>query len=123
MIIVSVDPGISTGIAKHCIESNSSWILTLPLAQAYEFVKNDAYNILVVETMPTHETNPDQYLKSFYYEFLSLPNAKKVSPGNWKPLAKAQEWKCAGNTPHEIDAWNILRFWCLVTYRQDIGEF
>jgi len=122
MIIISVDPGNQTGFVIFDTENASLCRFTLPLVEAYEFIGNIIYDVMLIETMPLKDFGSDETLRSYYFYYIEKPNTRKISPGNWKPLAKAQEWDNKGNTPHEKDAYNMLRFWYLVTYRIDLGE-
>lgn len=122
MIIISMDPGLSTGIAMLNTETGELYRTTLPLEDAYRYVAEECpCDYLLVETMPVNG-GWNLVLIEYYNKFIKMPYARRISPGNWKPLAKANDWDNTGKTPHEKDAYNMLRFWYLVNFRVDIGS-
>ena len=55
-------------------------------------------------------------------KFMPASKIYLMAPPEWKPFAKAQKWKVDGNTPHEKDAYNIMRFFVFNELNIDIGD-
>lgn len=125
MIIISLDPGEYTGIALKKSGENSVLLRTLH-AQNFEHIIPLVWlsDIILVETARGNDINP--ILSSSFPHFLVLLEMKKhyrIFPGHWKPVAKRLDWKVkAGQTQHEKDAYNILRYWYWSFEKVDIGD-
>jgi hypothetical protein len=128
MRIVAIDPGHTSGIcvaeldtfARHTIlKQLYSWTWDWDqFPQVFTGYEADMY---IVEGIPHFNPHPAQAHR--YNETLRmLRGAFIIDPPQWKPIAKAQSWKHPdADTQHENDAYNLLRFWYLTTYRADLG--
>lgn len=128
MKIVVIDPGHTAGI---CMAIYDKFAANMLVHQLYSWEWNwdefptvfTGYNadMYIVEGIPHFNPHPAQARR--YDRLVSaLAGAYIIDPPQWKPIAKAQKWSHPeADTDHEKDAYNILRFWHLMTYRRDMG--
>lgn len=128
MKIASVDPGEVSGLAMYDRPNKS---LTLFSGEPFEIIDRlMAFepDTLLVEQMPTDISLLTMEVLRLYNELIdpySCDGYPKITiyPGAWKPVAKAREWKCEkAKTPHERDAYNIMRYWFWNRKSGDIGD-
>lgn len=124
MIIVSVDPGISTGMAVYDSGRQLLELSTVTLDAAYQWLMMYRPDVIVCERMPVGIL--DQELQRGYQLILSAINKEgelhKISPGEWKPVAQNQHWKTPlAKTQHEKDAYCLLRYYFLTKLRKELG--
>lgn len=134
MRIMTIDPGDTTGIViaslSYASRDEDPETALVTIKQAWEVAGESVVpeldklhsfpNVVVVERSPILSTNAKQNaLFHQLLQFLSFFENTRiivVSPGEWKPIAKAQRWS---KTPplhksqHVQDAINILRYWAL----------
>jgi len=138
MIYLSVDPGETTGIcvAKYSVGWPHSWIealISCPWEGAKErittYVSLFPDTFLIVERSPKWKVDPTQSERVNWtigvgkelYEIMSTPSICILSPGDWKPIAKARHWKHpAAKDQHQIDAFNLFRYYIWRKYRHEI---
>jgi hypothetical protein len=120
-ILLVIDPGETTGVAVFELTATEHELVQLYSATWEMFRQLVGYyepEFVVIEGMPEHGSVLQRTKLHRLYEL--FPNATWISPGAWKPIAKAQAWKVPmAETPHERDAYNLARFWAMKTGRQD----
>lgn len=130
---LSIDAGHKIGIVQMRIEESevpigdlrdleiTSLLLdTAGDARVNDFVIDKVLgesNVLVIERIPEHG---DSFTLAQYiwlcnqWEQRHGGNIFTYSPGTWKPVAKARNWKrpdeLRGKSKHEYDAFNTLRY-------------
>ncbi len=130
MKIVAVDPGETTGIVvANWDEVNSPQLLsssTVGEAYAGSTTLGFGADLVLVEVPPVVHAKPNIAFINVRDYLRTLSSTTKVmyfSPGNWKPIAKARNWKNLSlKTVHERDAYNILRYWFWSERKTDIGD-
>ena len=130
MIILSIDPGEMTGFVAY--DDAAGYISdirtdTLPAIASLLFdYKAVVPKAVLYERMPEQAIN-----KQLIHDYMVMQqNAIRICdlvvpifPGNWKPLSEARKWRQPlARTPHESDAYNMLRYWILRETKKDIGE-
>lgn len=135
MIITSIDPGMSTGVVICKAENFGVQIIDhltcnsidIPFLKTLNSGRFDA-DLFLVEKPPTsapHFMWEIIYLIIDYASSLSVRREKQIKvveiyPGLWKPFAKGRGWmnKITDypnlNTRHEIDAFNMLKYYWMV---------
>ena len=125
MIILSLDPGHTTGWCKiDVVENQPSYVFSGNisvkngnLAHALRHLLNEDLDAVIIERLPhnlppimsTVRTTINEATKS--YEFLEI--SVEVGPGEWKPVTRRYplpklDWR---TTQHERDAWRMGVFW------------
>lgn len=111
--IVSCDAGATTGVCVY----EAGVFTTHVLDNIRDFAKflEPKPALVIVEASPLFG-NPAQLERVSQVIFLcdvrDVP-VRLVSPGNWKPVAKAQGWKLSNVTQHEQDAYCMIRHYLL----------
>ncbi len=125
MIIVSIDPGVTTGVAIYDVLRKETFVCSyhtdnlegiLPILWLS--------HTILIETTPGAGILP--IASSAYPHVLTLlqiRNCVHISPGHWKPVAKTLEWKVdSARDQHQKDAYNMLSYWMRSTTDKDIGN-
>lgn len=129
MIVMSVDPGKSTGVCfvetTHEFEEvKVVYMATVKFPQVLFMISMDPPDLLIFETCPQYGSN-DQALRVEELRQIALLHkveSLEVTPGNWKPFARANSWtNSVANSDHERDAYDILRWTILSKFGKDIG--
>lgn len=127
MLYLAIDPGETNGVAVYnakfrLVELMSYTKPNLLTAIEKIEVKPD---IALVESAPTFG---DNYQISWVMAVMEALAEKGIAtytikPSAWKPIAKANGWQVsAGKTQHEKDAFNLIRYYILITDKMDIGS-
>lgn len=141
MWIVGIDPGVNTGIVIAEKLSNNNYKVVYKtvygantpdiLGLRDRVQKLVADTVFVVEAPPQFSTNSGtQYrynvLIDQLHDLIHAPSnrLRVVSPGEWKPIAKAQRWaRPVGWTRHEVDAYNLIRYYLYIENRSRWREW
>lgn len=127
MIIYSFDTGISTGVAKFNTSTYDVILTTLTIEELLGTLQDDKFisDYVILERIPESSGFELLLLSSEVIKtcsYLNIP-CRRIAPSSWKPLAKAQKWKCeSSSTQHEYDAYALLRYFYLTSYREDLGD-
>lgn len=123
MTIVSIDPGVTTGVAVRGSERGGTFLISYHMSDLEGILPLIwlAHTVLI-ETIPGNLIPP---ISSNAYprmlELLLDVECIRISPGHWKPIAKKLEWKVpAAKDQHQKDAYNMLRYWIRSTLEKDI---
>jgi len=118
---------MSTGIARIDTDSLDVTLQTLSVIEVIGLVQDSEFKAdkIILEKIPA----------SSMFELLLLYNNLifecrrlnieyvSIAPSQWKPLRNGRNWKCAlASTPHEQDAYNLLRYHLLFNLNKDIGD-
>jgi hypothetical protein len=140
MIISAFDPGISTGaVSIFFDETVTPFVWTLraraTLDPNFRMIDNLdllVCNIAIIERLPPQISQElSAIISSINYAVKSQsfdvngeePLFKTIYPGNWKPLARARQWRFSvASTQHERDAFFMLRFYIWSKYSFDLGD-
>ena len=133
--VVSIDPGLSTGFVVTTFytsyyEINLSVVSSAEkLNHFLDLIFNRIYEDIVfvlVERLPEIKENKLQSIEFEILDFLRKRNKSfiRISPSEWKPIAKARKWKCnLAKSLHESDSFNMIRYYILKYYEKDIGDW
>jgi hypothetical protein len=128
MIIMSVDPGDTTGIFVYDTATGEKRYLIITADSIANSVKMINPSWLIVERKPQNE-QWNQILRNQYDKITGvLPEGlnyelKLITPGIWKPVAKAMGWKVTGVSQHVKDAYNILRYAVLIYLNREMEDY
>ena len=134
MNIISLDFGESTGMVRYSHPSNYlTDSRTVTPNMAYEVVRMAAemevVETILVERFPRNTSELDPDTITAYENTLRLWRVNPglgvvlISPGEWKPVAKARKWKNKElKSKHERDAYNMMRYWFFSNKIMDIGD-
>jgi len=135
MVIVGLDPGISTGFCRLDQIEKSLGIFvatefqTLSYSNLREFLVSGLMtaDVVVIERLPTYSLTSelmhilDVVHDSIRQHKLSVEtlhgevkvfDVKQISPGEWKPVAKARKWESSkARNQHERDAYCIAQYY------------
>lgn len=117
--ILSVDLGISTGVAYYDPRINSLAYETIrdPLC-LFPLITLLNPNIVLLERFPSTRKSLTTEVEIAYTQLSRT--ATMISPGDWKPFMRNKEEKFPYiETQHEKDAINILRYYLLT---RDLGD-
>jgi hypothetical protein len=128
MKIMSVDPGITTGIFFFDTVTEEKWGREVPASIMDEVVEHAKPEFLIVERKPYNEKWDIVLRKQYENITVMLPakldiTLKLITPGLWKPVVKAMKWKVTGVSQHVKDAYNILRYAVLVHLNHQMEDF
>jgi hypothetical protein len=119
MLFISIDPGITVGV--YGALENRIFMQEYPISKFLDTLRGkdlapDYINtIFIVEQAPLHG-DPEQNIRVNKIESIIAGKANsrliRILPGEWKPLAKAQQWASEIDTPsqHIKDAYCMLKF-------------
>jgi hypothetical protein len=135
---IGIDPGVTTGIALFSLHRQQGKYLSyghqfnsFPDATALDYILekikpvHDHRTCVCIE-IPPIRGEPEQMAR--FFGWLRLLQGKGftpciISPGEWKPVATARNWKVIGaNSHHEWDAYNIIRFYLWRTRKIEIFQ-
>lgn len=131
MIIISFDPGKSTGFARVDFNRFQNKVDLRFVATFYsceETIEQSALQIaladlIIIEKPPVNLRTGSDIEKVFTTLSRLIKNPELIYPASWKPIAKAQKWKCKlAKNNHEEDAYNLIRWYILKIFREDIGS-
>ena len=117
--VVSIDLGETTGIAAYerssrdlrCASTKHFQVL-LPLLVLWK------PDVILLERFPRNHTL--EYELEIVYRQLA-PKSFLVSPGSWKPFMKTKKkFDVPDITKHEMDAVNMLRYYMITSFGEDI---
>lgn len=118
MKILSIDPGQSTGICIYDSTDEHIELDTLTPLETEELLSDNTLrpDVIIIETSPIHGA-VRQYVLVQRLCILAGSRCEKlvtVTPGLWKPLAKARNWAnhCALDN-HQRDAYFMLKWYML----------
>ena len=127
MRICGIDQGISTGIVVVDAKKGLMYNGTIRIEQlkfSLDLISKigdiDEY---VVERLPRTLGHPMGEIDGLV-ELITQPvDLVRISPGEWKPVAKAKGWLQDTNfeTQHEVDAYCMVRFHILKNTKFDAG--
>lgn len=129
MLVMSIDPGESTGVVV--VDTRKKMVLysaTIPIQEAYGIaLKSTRIEQILIEDIDViHDFASNATISRYYQMFLEMYDQKpivKIKPGAWKPIAKAQKWKFVhAASGHEQDAFNMFRYWLLTVGRTKISD-
>lgn len=127
MRIIAIDPGVNTGIAiVNLFPLKLIELCTVPLSGIeFQLSLFDPTDI-IIEKEPFTGTKQQTLLVGEIFrkcKIITEADIHYIYPSEWKVIAKAKEWKqSAGIDQHQKDAYNMLRFFVLKKFNQDIGE-
>lgn len=130
MKLLSIDPGKTTGIAYADLDKKSVFLIAVRdiknLYVILSHIKLNDIDLTIVESSPS--LHPDREQDTFHANLLNWLQVNgfrciQVSPGTWKPVAKARGWDHpSALTQHESDAYNMIRHHVWTVFKKDIGE-
>ena len=127
MIVYSFDVGEQTGVSKYDTVENSVVLQTITLEELSGLIQDKDFNpgLVIIERMPNLSSVKYMIAISEIIKFCKKYDVKYelISPGQWKPLAKARRWKClAASTDHESDSYLMLRYYSFTKHHLDLGD-
>lgn len=142
MKILSIDPGIGhSGVVLLSVYLHEYGNVTTPLisnpAILLHFTTKSFYElqttiamlateesaIIIMEEPPSKGSAVQSEFCHLLLGSLEARKLERIEPAQWKPLARAREWKfTAKNSVHEQDAYNMMRWWLLAHWYLDIGD-
>lgn len=113
MKVLSIDPGLTTGIAGFDGSDNlvySRSLLPEEFEEFQEWVQSNPPNEVVIERLPLR-LKPNLARVAYFFDNL-FPSATKIGPGQWKPLARMRFFKYPREefpkaSVHEQDAFKL----------------
>lgn len=123
-IIISLDPGITTGICQFSIERGiaSCFLTSVDRMNLENFMFLNAYTAktIITERLPKELDRELSYVLQTIDVFAKEPvQTFQYSPGVWKPVVAAHpEWIIRNfRDAHEKDAFSIARYHLYFKYR------
>ena len=141
LYIMAIDPGEQTGwvlcrlnLPPHDLEFEVEQLGTQPFEEMLKDMRvwgtiGATVDVFVLETYPSRLSESEQMKRVLRLsqlisdQFMPYSKLFLMSPADWKPIAKAQKWHVDGKTPHEKDAFNILRYYALTEFKVDLGDY
>lgn len=127
MRLFCIDPGEQTGVVIYHEPVNIFVLATVSLEACTKDIQFLEPAIVIIENKPKFHDWNDKLVGDFatLRDVCSEVGSEMIfiTPGLWKPIAKAQKWRVPrAKTPHEKDAYNILRYFFFSHFKLDIGE-
>lgn len=129
MLYLAIDPGDTTGLCLvHYFQTapfnKIKSLISLPWEdaqkQVYDWVDYAPDIFLIFERSPEWKATSQQKEKVLWvtnigkhlFEVMGTPSFCVLSPGDWKPVAKARKWKHPkAKDQHQADAFNLFRYY------------
>ena len=129
MYLLSIDPGVTTGICSILNGQMSFWEMSNDdfvelISDCSPKIVHER-KIVIVEQAPLHG-DPDQNIRVNKIESVVVCwedcEIIRILPGAWKPLAQAQKWAkdVETSSQHVKDAYCMLRYF-MVTKGKEYG--
>ena len=123
MIVMGIDPGVSTGIAIFDTHTKELKLLTLTAwKNILQTLLDEVPDQIVLENLPSMVSEGEAFFR--YAEkihAMSYP-VLTVSPNTWKPISKARSWKTVeAKNQHERDACDLIRYFFFIHKSDFLG--
>ena len=125
MKIIVIDPGEANGLVAWEVGESPMFLMESNSSDMYDFLIENKADIVVVEDSAQLGDAEQLIRVGLLLQWLrrnSECEVVRITPGEWKPIAKARNWKVNSISKHTKDAYNILRYYLLSQEKIDIGD-